>query len=365
MRITRLALKDWRNIEQASLDVDSRFIVLHGNNAQGKTNLLEAIYTLATLRSFREKRPRQLIRTGEPCATIEANVEGDLGKHRLQWQFEGSERTLKLEGSAPSSLQDWFNPIRVVLFCPDHIGLVRGQPILRRQFIDRARFTAAPTYLDVVRSFKRTLRQKSALLKRVSVSDAELDVWNRRFAKESVEVIKHRKQMISEIKEPFQRIMKTLSETENVDLTTKGLGSQDLSQQDLVDRMDEHRQEERRRKMVLVGPHRDDLDIWIDNRLARNFASQGQARSIVLALKLAEIQAAKNRGQTPMFLLDDLTGELDQDRMKRLTELLLKLDNQVWITTTDPAHLGGLPADVINSWCVREGSVSRDETPCL
>lgn len=342
MRVTSLAVEGWRNLSRASLTSDARFVVLHGENAQGKTNLLEAVFMMASLRSFRESRPRRLIQHGSKSAGIELEVVGLSGKRKMRWSYGPSGRKLFLDDGPVSRLQEWFGPIRAILFCPEHAAIVRGGPDERRRFIDRARFTAAPAYLDLVRSYQRVVRQKAMLL-RGPARDVELDVWDQRLVDLGMRLAQQRQQMVDELREPFKQMIKEIAGNETVDLQLRGVGIPGSSRGSLAEIVARSRAEERRQKRVLVGPHRDDLAILLNGRLARNYASQGQARSIVLALKLAELLAARHRNDAPLFLLDDLTSELDARRMRRLVGVLSQMQSQVWITTTDPAHLGPLP----------------------
>jgi len=370
VRLTSLAVRDWRNLHAAELWTDARFVVLHGDNAQGKTNLLEAVWLLATLRSFREARPARWVRQGAKAARIQAVTIGGMGTRRLDWRLVGGQRRLAIDGAAPSSLLPWFDALRAVLFCPEHISIVRGEPSERRAFLDRAAFTARPEYLDIARDYARAVRQKAALLREGRGSPALLAPWNARLVDLGARVAMARWRVLAELQGPFQalhrRIAGSAEEVGHVTLAMRGLGGEaegiEVVRARLETALGRHQADELRRGRVLVGPHRDDVVITVQGRPARAFASQGQARSIVLALKLAELEAARQRGQSPLLLLDDLSGELDRGRMQRLVEVLGELDNQVWVTTTDAAYLGPLPAGAAVRWRVSEGQVFG-ETP--
>jgi DNA replication and repair protein RecF len=374
MRLTRLAVRDWRNLHAAELWTDARFVVLHGDNAQGKTNLLEAVWMLATLRSFREARPRRLIREGSRLARIEATSTGPAGTRRLQLRLGDAGRRLQVDGVVPPSLTPWFEAVRAVLFCPEHSSLVRGGPDERRDFLDRAVFTARPAYLEVARDYRRLVQQKAALLREGRASAAELAAWNQRLVDLGGRVAMARHQVLQELSGPVQAMHAAIAgpgaDAGQVELSIRSLGGEEQGVDEVRARLqaalDRFGGEERRRGRVLVGPHRDDLVLRLEGRLARDFASQGQARSLVLALKLAELAAARARGQAPLLLIDDLTSELDRGRMRRLVEVLAALDNQVWVTTTDAGWLGPLPEGEAVHWRVRAGQVfggTRREEP--
>ncbi len=363
MRLTALELSRWRNLSRAQLGCDCRFVVLHGDNGQGKTNVLEAVWVLATLRSFRDSRPRRWVQHGADIATIRGISVGPLGTRRLQWQLAGGKRSLRVDETPPTSLVSWFDLVRAVLFVPEHQSIVRGEPGERRAFIDRAAFTARPGFLEQARDYRRALRQKAALLRSGRATAAGLQAWDEQLAVLGARVAVARFQELQELQEPFRalhaRIAGPVGEAGRVRLAMRSLGGEDEGQAAVQERLAAalaaHRADELRRGRVLVGPHRDDVVIELNGRLARHYASQGQARSIVLALKLAELAAAQARGDAPMLLVDDLTSELDRGRMERFVEVLAELDNQVWVTTTDPAWLGPLPGDGAASFRVEEG----------
>lgn len=371
MRLTALAVRDWRNLHDAELSSDARFVVLHGENGQGKTNLLEAVWVLSTLRSFRDPRPRRWVRHGQQFARIRGTVVGGLGTRRLEWRLKGGRRELAVDNTPPTSLRAWFDLVRAVLFVPEHQAIVRGEPTERRIFVDRAAFTARPDYLEVARDYRRVIGQKAALLRSGGANRATLEPWNRRLVQLGAAVAMARYRVVGELQEPFQAMHERIAGHEagsgRVELEMRSLGGEadgiDEVRSRLEQELDQARVEELRRGRVLVGPHRDDLDIRLDGRSARLYASQGQARSLVLSLKLAELAAAKARGQAPMLLVDDLTSELDRKRMQRFIEVLATLPNQVWLTTTDPAWLGPLPGGESVRWRVRGGQVYGERSP--
>lgn len=339
--------------------------MLWGDNGQGKTNLLEAVYLLATLRSFRDGRPARWVRDSgggpAPRARVMGRAQGPAGERELVWQWAAGERSLLLDGTPPGSLEPWFEAIRAVLFCPEHVDVVRGEPEARRTFLDRAVFTARPAHLDLMRAYRRVVQHKAALLRTPGAASSELDLWDQQLASLGARVRVRRRELVAELSEPFQQSIEAIAHGERARLRVRGDegGSEDEARAALRAALARARPEELRARTALVGPHRDDLEIELDGRLARRFASQGQARTVALALKLAELEAARRRGQRPLFLLDDLGGELDAGRRARLVELLLGLGNQVWVTTTDPSLLGPAGAAHASAWRVRGGAATR------
>ena len=367
MRLTALEVADWRNLPAAQLHTDARFVVLHGDNAQGKTNLLEAVWTLANLRSFRESRQQRLIRHGCETARVQGVVQGDSGRRRLKWVRANKARTIQIDGQNVRQLRDWFAVLRAVLFCPEHSAIIRGGPTERRSFVDRAAFTNRPAHLDLVRQYTRVLRHKAALLRMRSGGRPQLESWNSQLATLGAQLATRRALALSELSEPFVEAHRAIAgpEAGRATLRMQGVGraapgerlDPETIRAAFAETLAGSLAEEMRQGRCLVGPHRDDLVVELDGHPARNFASQGQARSLVLALKLAEVGAARSMGLSPLFLLDDLTSELDRGRMSRLMDVLAELDNQVWLTTTDPRWLGPLPGGDVVSYRVCAGRV--------
>lgn len=332
--------------------------MLHGDNGAGKTNLLEAVNVLATLRSFRDARTSRWVREGRPGAQVEGRVDGPAGERTLCWRQINGERQLLMDGG-PVGLRPWFETLTAILFSPETVVVVRGEPEARRRLVDRAAFTARPAHLDLVRDYRRVILQKGALLRSGRVSMSELDTWDERVAELGAQIRLRRWELVCELVEPFQEAVRLISSPRGVSpdgaggdrvglrLRSEGGESEGLeaARSRLRAAISAARPEELRQASVLVGPHRDDLEISVNGRSARRFASQGQSRTLALALKLGELEAARRRGQSPLFLLDDLTSELDQGRRERLVAHLLELNNQIWVTTTDKSYLGSLPTE--------------------
>jgi len=342
--------------------------VLFGDNGEGKTNLLEAAWMLATLRSFREHRITRLIRHGCSGARIHGVARGTSGLRRMVWmRAPRGRRTLQIDEAPVTDLQVWFSALRAILFSPAHMTIVRGDPTARRQFLDRAAFTLRPRHLEVAQAYRRAKRQKAALLRSGRADRRQMEAWNAQLAAHGARLVHRRHQLLTELSGPFEEMVAAIAgRAEVVGLRLVSNGGPPADEAVIAARLREALHaacaDELRRRQVLVGPHRDDLEILLGGRSARSFASQGQARTLVLALKLAELQAARRRGTTPLFLIDDLTSELDQGRMRRLLAVLAELstrDGQVWITTTERSWIDPLPGSDVAAWRVDGGAAER------
>lgn len=345
MRLLQLSAVDFRNLERVTVNTDARFVVFWGDNAQGKTSLLEAACALATLKSFRAHLNRELVRHGADLAQVQGLVDDGGCRRHFELQIDAAGRRGRVDGKPPRRLEEYFEHIRAVVFTPEDVRIVRGAPEHRRRFLDRAAFTAQATFLALARDFQQALDQKAALLRSRSPDPVALDAYDERLAAAGARLSARRARVVEELRGPFLEVYAAIAQREGVRLryaARLGEGDEPALAARYHELLQRNRRAELERGGHLDGPQRDELELGLGEHGARAFASQGQARSIALALKLAELIAARRRGAHPLFLLDDLSSELDRLRTGRLVELLASLELQCLITTTDPALLGGL-----------------------
>jgi DNA replication and repair protein RecF len=360
VRLVRLAASQFRNLALLDLALGASFNVFHGRNAQGKTNLLEAIYLLASLKPLRARRPRDLVQWGHETCAIHGLVRTQHLERKLRVEIDGSRRRAEIDGKV-ASVEEYFTWVRAIAFQPSDVAIVAGEPAGRRAWLDRAAFTANPTHLAVARTFKRALDQRSAALKN-NASDAVLDVIDEQFADAGARLVERRVALLEAIRPHVTDVHLALAaERGRIALAyrTSAAGA-DLAERiaSLRRQLVASRRKERERRSVLVGPQVDDVEISVEDRVARGWSSQGQIRTVVMALKLAELLAARDRGDVPLFLVDDVGSELDRDRKRRLVGLLSDVRAQVFATTTDPDHLADLPTGDTARWRVEGGIVT-------
>lgn len=362
MRLTRLISEGYRNLEPLDLSTDTGFVVFHGPNAQGKTNVLEAVHLLCTLKPLRGRKRTELIRWGGERASIVGWVdsEGITRKHRVD--LSRDQRQVELDGKRVSDLAEYFSDIRCICFTPQDFRVVAEEPKWRRRWLDRAAFTAAPAHLAVVRNFRRALAQKGAALRQEGTQSALLDALDHQVATTGAALVTRRVAMLEQL-DPHVRTVHSglVGGTGSVRLRyrTQCTGTTEAERAAaLLAKLAEVRPGELRRRTTLAGPQSDDVVVELDGRAARTWGSRGQVRSLVLSLKLAEMIAARERGEVPLFLIDDVSSELDRDRTRRLVEALADLGAQVWATTTDPDHMQGLPPEDTLKIGVDSGSLT-------
>ena len=359
MNLREIAWDGFRNLEPACVSLDPRFNVFAGDNGQGKTNLLEAAYWLATLRPLRAARLQELVRFGESRCAVEATVlEGGDLVHRLEARVEHGERLCRRERKTcrPS---EYFGALAVVLFTPDDVGLVRAAPAERRRYLDRAIFTGRPAHLSEVLAYRRALEARNEAL-RIGEDVILQESFEEALAGPAARLVNARSEFVERLRPHFVQAFAGIA-GEGMEPLLEYRPSLD---EGYAESWAADRERDRQRGFTARGPHADDLGLGLLGRSARLYASQGQQRALVLALKIAEIRLLEALfGLTPVLLLDDVSSELDAQRNTRLFELLHGFRGQVLITTTDARHVRTPAAARIFE--VRSGRVvpgSADET---
>jgi DNA replication and repair protein RecF len=337
LTLTRLRARGFRNLQPLELEPGPRFNVLHGDNGQGKSNLLEAIDYLGSLRSFRGAAASDLIEKGTEQAELAAELHGESVPRQLRVTLSRTEaRRVGLDGKRPRTRAQYLAAVQTVLFHPGDLQLVVGSPELRRNFVDRLLEHFDVTYGSSLEAYERALRSRNRLLRAERPEPSAVRAFDELLASAGAVIGSTRARLLGEMAPRVQRAFEEVSGgqhllelryeprvTPELDALRAALrGSLD---KDLL------------RGFTAEGPHADEIAITLDGHLARRFGSQGQQRAIVLALKVAELHELTRRvGRVPILLLDDVSSELDPSRNRRLFELLSGLGGQVFLTTTQP-----------------------------
>lgn len=349
MRLSSVAVADFRNVRSVHIEPGERFNLLYGLNGQGKTNLLEAIYLLGSPRSFRTSRLPELVRHGERQAQIHGTVEAGGIENTLRLVIEAAGRKVEIDGKAVHKASELHGKLNAVVFSPDDTGMVRMGPESRRRYLDRAVYMGDIGYLHCWHSYQRILKQRNHLLK--SSDRTGLEVWTEKLAETGAEVIERRLKFVAVLDTKLQKYYATISggsETSRLCYQPGGVGSaeQGTIREELLELFKRHQRSDERYGTTTAGPHRDDLDFTLNDRPLKAFGSQGQQKSFVLALKMAEMDNLHDTfGESPLLLLDDMSSELDACRNHNLMEFLTTREIQVFITTTErsPALLAAAP----------------------
>jgi len=367
MRLERLKLENYRNYERLDLVFDGLLHLFVGRNAQGKTNLLEAIHVLALARSHRTHADEDLVRWGSETAAVAGIVERAKGELQLELAVSRAGKKAKANGLERRKLSEYVGSLNVVLFAPEDLNLVKGAPGVRRRFLDMELGQAFPVYLRELSQYQRLLRQRNRLLRQYAgrpVPSGLLDVFSEQLAAVGVKVMLKRQGFIKKLSRWASDIHERMTDgAERLDvrylpsLELDAEGDEDAAFRRFMVKLSQMREEELRRCVTLVGPHRDDLAFSVNGVDVQAFGSQGQQRTVALSLKLAEIELiAEETGEYPILLLDDVLSELDRFRRSRLIEAF-RGRIQTFVTATSLEGLDFRSTAGATLYCVEAGRV--------
>ena len=336
MQISKLSLRNFRNHENLDLSFSPGTTTIVGRNGRGKTNIVEAVHYLATLGSHRVSQDAPLIRNGQNTASVLANVE----KHKRQAQVEliinypGTNK-VSLNGNPLTRPRDILGLVTTVIFSPEDLELVKGEPSARRKFIDELSVLLAPKFSNTRSDYERTLKQRNTLLKSLGrrspspQARATLDAWDEQLISSGSEIIFTRLENIKKIQPHVTEFGTTISgDTEPLYLNylNNWLAPEtdDISEIEKLFRteLENRNKDEIDRGLTLVGPHRDDLNIQLSEMPAKGYASHGQSWSIAIALRLAAFKTLREHDDDPILILDDVFAELDERRRNRLISII-------------------------------------------
>ena len=373
MKLTNLQLQNFRNYESVQLEFTDGVHVFIGENAQGKTNLMESIYALAMTKSHRTTNDKELIGWNKEFATIKGTVEKTTTKTNLELQFSKKGKIAKLNYLEQKRLSSYLGNLNVILFAPENLTLVKGSPQNRRKFVDMELGQMSSLYLYDLVEYNRVLKQRNTYLKQLAIKkkqpDEYLEVLSEMLSELASKIVFHRLDFMKQLEALAIPIHDQLSlgrEKFSVSYQATipledGLTPSQMKEI-YIDQFKKNQTREADQATTLIGPHRDDLIFYLNEIPVQTYGSQGQQRSTVLSLKLAEIELMKlSTGEYPLLLLDDVLSELDDDRQ---THLIKAIENKVqtFITTTS---LDGIKQQFINEPVVipiEKGTILKTES---
>ena len=363
MYCKRIRVRNFRNIESADVRFCEGVNILAGENAQGKTNLLEAIFYASVGRSFRSAHNAQMIRFGEETADIFLDFKDSKRDQNIHVRiFHDKQKLLERNGVRAERLSDIMGSFRAVLFCPEHLSLIKDGPSERRAYMDMAISRMYPMYMYSLQKYNSALKQRNALIKNAMSDrksfDDTVELWNIQLAEEAAIISKMRLEYIRRAEKHIERFFSEMTGDSEIPKVIYH-GSSGQSDEEYADK---EKTKERYLELLsssydreiyagatLFGIHKDDIDISLNQKSARIYASQGQQRSLALSMKLAEGEICREEfGDYPVFLFDDVLSELDSTRRDYLINRMK--DKQVIITTCEPdamsAVIGGVKIKV-------------------
>ncbi|MBI3556814.1 MAG: DNA replication/repair protein RecF [Deltaproteobacteria bacterium] len=374
MVLEQLRLYNFRCYDNAEFRPDPRFNVIVGLNGQGKTSILEAIGLVAFLRSFRNAKNSELTRFDESESCVTAMVNNRDLRAQLAVKIWSNRKQATFNGKSVRFLSEYVGKISAVSFSPTDLDIIRGAPENRRIWCDKISQTFDPEHTDIAVRYQKNLIQRNRILKMVAEGRAsrlpdDFEVWTEELCSWGAKMIHNRIHSVDKTVDKIRRYYQEIS-GENTGINIRYISdifdevpcgqqsqvSLELIAQLLRKKLDASSAKEKVLGTTTVGPHRDDLEMTMEGHLARAFASQGEVRSLVLALRLTEVEIYKTfQGLSPILLIDDFSSELDARRRKFLLDYLAESDSQVFLSTTEELQIG-------KTFVVREGKISSSET---
>ena len=335
MRVIKLELNRFRNYKNEVITFDDGVNIFFGNNGEGKTNILEAIYMLSLGRSFRTNKEKEMIHLESETAYVRAIVESYGKEYKIEYKIDSKiKKAIKINGLSIERLSELLGIINVVIFSPEDLSLVKDGPKERRSFVDRELSQLRPKYYNVLNDYYKSLTQRNNLLKRHDIDEILLEVYDEQLAKYGIQIMNYRQDFINKISLiANENHYKISSRKENLSvLYERSIDAN--SEEDYFKVMKEYRKRDIMRGTTSKGIHRDDLNIKINDIDLRAYGSQGQKRSAAISLKLSEIQLVyEMKGEYPIVLLDDIFSELDKERQVMLLDSIKH--TQTLVTTAE------------------------------
>lgn len=364
MHVSSLSLRDFRNYAIAEITPGSGCVVLIGSNGQGKTNIVEAINYLATLASHRTSIDSALIKKDSDAAIIRVNLSHEKRSILLEAQLNRTGVNKAQVNGSTAKLRDFPRYISTVIFAPEDLMLIRGEPAHRRKFMDELTVARIPRMAGVLADYERVLKQRNTLLKSAKNKAADLstlDIWDERLVELGSEIATERARLLADLMAPVNEAYRSIAGAEqelDIDLKTtiSNTTTRDQYRQAFARALTEGRSAEIERGITLVGPHRDDADFILNGLPAKGYASHGETWSFALSLKLAAARLLRSESVVgdPILILDDVFAELDAARRERLA-LAVSDFEQTFITA---AVKEDIPTSLMNHvFYVKQGTI--------
>jgi DNA replication and repair protein RecF len=335
LRIRGLTLEGFRNLSPLTFAPGPRFNVLFGDNGAGKSSLLEALGYVTALRSFRHARKEDLIALGAPRARLVGTIDSQPLQHDVRVTLErGEGRSVTLDGKRPRTLGSYYGQLPSVVFHPAETELMMGAPEARRAFLDRVIEQVDPTYARAVDDYTKALRSRNRLLKQPRADARSVTAYDGLLAELGARIGAARSELATALKPLVERHFAEITE-QALPLELSYVARHPPERAALERALVESFERDLMRGYTTVGPHGDDLRASVEQTAAKHYASQGQHRALVLAMKVAELSVLSlKKERVPLLLLDDVSSELDRSRNRRFFQLLARLGGQVFLTTT-------------------------------
>jgi len=364
--LKKLSLINFRNFLNEEAEFGNFINLFIGKNAQGKTNLLESIYCCSFGKSFRTKRDKDLVNYNSSYYSIRAWVESLEGSFEVKLTYDRNREAKEayINGIKCKNLSQMIGKIKIVIFYPDHLFIVKGSPAARRKYLDGQMILGIPTYYHYFSRYQNILRNRNTLLK--DVKNTDIWVWEEQLARYGAKIIIQRMKVVEILSRIVSEIYSCLTEGQwvlKMEYKASLKNASILMEEEEIKKaflreLEKNRDRDRKLGFTTVGPHRDDISFFLNGKPIRDFGSQGQQRLAVLALKLAEAEfIKKNTGESPILLLDDVMSELDAEKRRLFFQMLSS--SQAFITAADSGILLDKFLKNVYLWEIIDGTIKK------
>ena len=341
MWIKKIKIKNFRNYESEEINLEKNINIFYGQNAQGKTNIIESIFLCSLGKSFRAKKDKEMIKLNEQNAVVEVEYEKSDRDGKIKIEI-GNKKNIYLNGIKIKKLSELLGNLNIVIFTPDDINILKGGPQNRRRFLDIMISQLRPNYMHILNLYIKTMEQRNNYLRQIKEEHKDenlLEIWDEKLAEYAIKIYEYRKEFIEKIIKKLDTIHKNITNGEE-QIELEYVTECD-SKEKYLKLLKERRKLDIIKGFTTKGVHRDDFMIYINNKDIKIFGSQGQNRTAMLSLKLAELQVIYDEiGEYPILLLDDFMSELDKTRRKNFLENIE--GTQVIITGTEELDIENL-----------------------
>ena len=341
MWIKKIKIKNFRNYECEEINLDKNINIFYGQNAQGKTNIIESIFLCSLGKSFRAKKDKEMIKLNEQNAIVEVEYEKSDRDGKIKIEI-GNKKNIYLNGIKIKKLSELLGNLNIVIFTPDDINILKGGPQNRRRFLDIMISQLRPNYMHILNLYIKTMEQRNIYLRQIKEEHKDenlLDIWDEKLSEYAIKIYEYRKKFIKKIIKKLDIIHKNI--TNNAEQIELDYITECDSKEKYLKLLKERRKLDIIKGFTTKGVHRDDFMIYINKKDIKIFGSQGQNRTAMLSLKLAELQVIYDEiGEYPILLLDDFMSELDKTRRKNFLENIE--GTQVVITGTEKLDIENL-----------------------
>lgn len=360
MKITKITIKNFRNYKDLSVKFNDNLNVFVGDNAQGKTNLIESLYVLGITKSHRTLNERKLIKEGEEFLRIFGTIKSGENSKKLEVLINNKGKIVKVNNKIKKRTSEYLSNLLVVLFCPDSLDIVKGNPSVRRRFLNIELGQLDNKYLKILNEYNTLLKNRNEYFKREQIINEYLDIVDKQLSQKAAYIYEKRNEFIKKLNCEMVDIYKKISNGDIIEIkyeTNIDIDEKDI-EESIFKKLKNNIKRDRLLGVTTIGPHRDDFSFYINNHKINEYGSQGQQRLSALCLKLAEIEIIKKKyNEYPILLLDDIFSELDKKRRNAVFKYIDK-GIQTFISVTDIKDIAGSILKSANVYKISNGKIS-------